>query len=118
MNRALVVVAGPTTDQPVGIDRRTSDVVIAAEKVTPAAINFMAKEGRGLICVPMLGDRLDSLRINPMVERGEPREAAFPVSVDAKRGVTTGISAHDRARTVRALLDGTADRTAAPVASV
>lgn len=81
------------------------DVVVAADKATPAVINFMAKEGRGLICVPMLGEHLDRLKIHPMVERGEPREAAFTISVDAKKGVTTGISAHDRARTVRALVD-------------
>jgi 3,4-dihydroxy 2-butanone 4-phosphate synthase/GTP cyclohydrolase II len=81
------------------------DVVIAAEKATPATINFMAKEARGLICVPMLGEQLDRLQINPMVERGEPREAAFTISVDAKKDVTTGISAQDRARTVRALAD-------------
>lgn len=96
--RALVVVDDPGREN-------EGDVVIAADKVTPAAINFMAKEGRGLICVPMLGDRLDALQVSPMVERGEPREAAFTISVDAKRGVTTGISAHDRARTVRALID-------------
>jgi 3,4-dihydroxy 2-butanone 4-phosphate synthase/GTP cyclohydrolase II len=81
------------------------DVVVAAEKATPAVINFMAKEARGLICVPMLGSDLDRLNVHPMVERGEPREAAFTVSVDARKGVTTGISAHDRARTVRALVD-------------
>lgn len=96
--KALVVVDDPGREN-------EGDVVIAADKVTPAAINFMAKEGRGLICVPMLGDRLDALQITPMVERGESREAAFTVSVDAKRGVTTGISAHDRARTVQALID-------------
>ncbi len=81
------------------------DVVVAAEKATPAVINFMAKEGRGLICVPMLGEHLDRLKISPMVERGEPREAAFTISVDAKKDVTTGISAHDRARTVQALVN-------------
>jgi 3,4-dihydroxy 2-butanone 4-phosphate synthase/GTP cyclohydrolase II len=81
------------------------DLVIAAAKTTPAAINRMAREGRGLICVPMLGQRLDELHISPMVENGAPREAAFTVSVDARRGVTTGISAPDRARTVRALAD-------------
>ncbi len=81
------------------------DVVVAAEKATPAVINFMAKEGRGLICVPMLGDHLDRLNISPMVERGEAREAAFTISVDAKKDVTTGISAHDRARTVQALVN-------------
>ncbi len=81
------------------------DLVLAAEKVTPAAVNFMAKHARGLICVPMLGERLDRLNLAPMVENGAPREAAFTVSVDARRGVTTGISAHDRARTVKALID-------------
>lgn len=81
------------------------DVVVAAEKATPAVINFMAKEGRGLICVPMLGEHLDRLKIGSMVERGEPREAAFTISVDAKKNVTTGISAHDRARTVQALVN-------------
>ena len=81
------------------------DVVVAAEKATSAVINFMAKEGRGLICVPMLGEHLDRLKIRPMVERGEPREAAFTISVDAKKDVTTGISAHDRARTVQALVN-------------
>lgn len=81
------------------------DVVVAAEKATPAVINFMAKEGRGLICVPMLGEHLDRLKIGSMVERGEPREAAFTISVDAKKNVTTGISAHDRARTVQTLVN-------------
>ena len=80
------------------------DVVIAAEKATPAAINFMAKEARGLICVPMMGERLDALNLTPMVDQGSPREAAFTISVDAKKNVTTGISAQDRARTVAALI--------------
>jgi 3,4-dihydroxy 2-butanone 4-phosphate synthase / GTP cyclohydrolase II len=82
------------------------DFVVAAEKVTPAVVNFMAKHGRGLICVPMMGERLDQLKLFPMVENGAaPREAAFTVSVDARFGVTTGISAHDRARTISALID-------------
>jgi len=80
------------------------DLVIAAEKATPAAVNFMAKHGRGLICVPMLGERLDELKISPMVENGSSREAAFTVSVDARRGVTTGISAHDRSHTIKTLI--------------
>lgn len=80
------------------------DLVIAAEKTTPAAINFMVKHARGLVCVPMLGERLDQLGLDPMVENGAPREAAFTVSVDARRNVTTGISAHDRSRTVKALV--------------
>lgn len=82
------------------------DFVMAADKVTPGAINFMARHGRGLICVPMEGTRLDELSLTPMVsESNEVREAAFTVSVDVKKGVTTGISAQDRANTITALLD-------------
>ncbi len=81
------------------------DLYIAADKATPAAVNFMAKYGRGLICVPMLGERLDALNIHPMVDRPDKtREAAFTVSVDAVQGVTTGISAHDRALTIKTLI--------------
>jgi 3,4-dihydroxy 2-butanone 4-phosphate synthase/GTP cyclohydrolase II len=82
------------------------DLVMAAEKANPKAIAFMARHGRGLICAPMLGERLDALDIGHMVE--EPQESfrtAFTVSVDARRGTSTGISAHDRARTLRALAD-------------
>ncbi len=82
------------------------DLVIAASKATPKAINFMAKYGRGLICLPIIGKRLDELNISPMVRDGtELREAAFTVSVDVKKGTTTGISAHDRAATVKALIN-------------
>ncbi|MFC1546353.1 bifunctional 3,4-dihydroxy-2-butanone-4-phosphate synthase/GTP cyclohydrolase II [bacterium] len=82
------------------------DLICAASKADPEMINFMAKYGRGLICVPMLGDRLDMLKIDPMVTDGvELREAAFTVSVDAKKGTTTGISAHDRAVTISTLID-------------
>src|SRR5262249_6831073 len=82
------------------------DFVLAAEKTTPAAINFMATHGRGLICVPMMGDRLDKLDLAPMVNLNtELREAAFTVSVDVKKGTSTGISAADRARTILALID-------------
>jgi 3,4-dihydroxy 2-butanone 4-phosphate synthase/GTP cyclohydrolase II len=82
------------------------DLVIAAEKVSPAAINFMAQHGRGLICVPMLPERLDALRLGPMVEQNtELREAAFTVSVDVKKGTTTGISADDRSKTIKALIN-------------
>ncbi|HNG44744.1 MAG TPA: bifunctional 3,4-dihydroxy-2-butanone-4-phosphate synthase/GTP cyclohydrolase II [Elusimicrobiota bacterium] len=95
--KPLVVVDDPGREN-------EGDVVVAASKATPAVINFMAREARGLICVPMLGDRLDALKLNAMVEHGAPREAAFTVSVDAKKNVTTGISAHDRARTVAALI--------------
>jgi len=82
------------------------DLAIAAEKVTPQAIDFMAKYGRGLICMPIIGERLDELRIPMMVERNTSRfGTAFTVSVDAKYKVTTGISAYDRAATVQALID-------------
>jgi len=82
------------------------DLVMAASEVTPEAINFMAKYGRGLICLPIVGERLDKLGIKPMVTNGvELREAAFTVSVDARNGTTTGISAHDRATTVKAVIN-------------
>ncbi|MFH1784122.1 MAG: bifunctional 3,4-dihydroxy-2-butanone-4-phosphate synthase/GTP cyclohydrolase II [bacterium] len=82
------------------------DLVMASSKVTPAAINFMAKYGRGLICLPITSKRLDELKIESMVSRGgELREAAFTVSIDAKSGTTTGISAHDRAKTIKAVIN-------------
>ena len=82
------------------------DLAIAAEHVTPEAINFMATHGRGLICMPMLGKRLDELQLPLMVAQNGPSQAtAFTVPVDAKAGVTTGISAHDRYLTVKALID-------------
>ena len=82
------------------------DLAIAADKVTPEAINFMAKEGRGLICMPIVGERLDELAIPLMVQDNTSKNCtAFTVSIEAKRGVTTGISAADRAKTVQAVLD-------------
>jgi len=82
------------------------DLAIAAEKVTPEAINFMAKHARGLICMPINGERLDELNIPLMVGDNTSKFAtAFTVSVEAKRKVTTGISAADRAETVKALVD-------------
>ena len=67
------------------------DLAIAAEKVTPEAINFMAKEGRGLICMPIVGERLDELAIPLMVQDNTSKNCtAFTVSIEAKRGVTTG----------------------------
>jgi 3,4-dihydroxy 2-butanone 4-phosphate synthase/GTP cyclohydrolase II len=81
------------------------DLTMAAEKVTPEAINFMAKHGRGLICMPMTGERLDKLEIPLMVERNSTRfETAFCVAIEAKRGTTTGISAADRAATIKAAI--------------
>ena len=84
------------------------DLLMAAEKVTPEAINFMAKHGRGLICVPMLKERLDELNIGNMVYKNtDPKNTAFTVSVDSVRS-TTGISAFERAETIKHLLEGDA----------
>jgi 3,4-dihydroxy 2-butanone 4-phosphate synthase/GTP cyclohydrolase II len=81
------------------------DLIMAAEKVTPEAINFMAVHARGLICVPMTGERLDELGIPLMVtENTSAHTTAFTVSVEARHGVTTGISAKDRAVTIKALI--------------
>lgn len=82
------------------------DLAMAADKITPDAINFMATYGRGLICVPMLGPRLDQLRLPMMTQNNTARlGTAFTVSVDVLKGATTGISVHDRAATIRALID-------------
>jgi 3,4-dihydroxy 2-butanone 4-phosphate synthase/GTP cyclohydrolase II len=85
------------------------DLIMAAEKVTPESINFMTKNARGLICMPIMGSRLEELHIPMMVEENTARHGtAFTVSVDAKiRGATTGISAYDRAVTVAAMIDPT-----------
>ncbi|MCX6011753.1 MAG: bifunctional 3,4-dihydroxy-2-butanone-4-phosphate synthase/GTP cyclohydrolase II [Chloroflexi bacterium] len=82
------------------------DLALAAEKVTTQAVNFMAKHGRGLICLPVVGERLDALGIPQMVgENTSKFTTAFSVSVDAKHGVTTGISAADRAQTIKVVVD-------------
>ncbi|HEV2262564.1 MAG TPA: bifunctional 3,4-dihydroxy-2-butanone-4-phosphate synthase/GTP cyclohydrolase II, partial [Candidatus Rubrimentiphilum sp.] len=82
------------------------DLVMAAQMVTADAINFMRKYGGGLICVPMIGKRLDELHLPQMVsENSALHETAFTVSVEARGRTTTGISAHDRAATIRTLLD-------------
>jgi 3,4-dihydroxy 2-butanone 4-phosphate synthase / GTP cyclohydrolase II len=82
------------------------DLVLAADKTTPEAVNFMATHGRGLVCMPMTGARLDELKIGMMVaENTAPMGTAFTVTVDARRGVTTGTSAYDRAVTIRTLVD-------------
>jgi len=85
------------------------DLVFAAEKTTPELINFMAKEGRGLICLPLTDDKLEKLDIPLMVDRnGSGFGTAFTVSIEARTGVTTGISAADRSRTIEvAIADGT-----------
>jgi len=80
------------------------DLVMAAEKATPDAINFMTKFGRGLICVPISNERAEQLGLQRMVvENRESYRTDFTVSVDAARGITTGISAHDRAATIQAI---------------
>jgi len=82
------------------------DLIMAAEKVTPADVNFMAKNGRGLICVPTTSDRLKQLGIEQMVvQNRDTFKTDFQVSVDASKGITTGISAADRARTIQVLAD-------------
>jgi len=82
------------------------DLTMAAEKVTPEAINFMAKYGRGLICLSLTEERLNELRLPMMVSENTSRfQTAFTVSVDARKGVTTGISAADRAATILTAVD-------------
>ena len=82
------------------------DLTLAAEKVTPESINFMAKHGRGLICLAMTEERLDHLRIGPMTtENTSQYGTAFCEAIDARQGITTGISAYDRARTIQVAID-------------
>ncbi len=99
-NGGLVIV---TDDE----DRENEgDLVMAAEKATPETINFMAKHGRGLICVPVSNERAEQLGLQRMVAQNrEMYRTDFTVSVDAARGVTTGISAHDRAATINTIAD-------------
>lgn len=82
-----------------------ADLVLAAEKVTPEKINFMITHAKGLVCVPMLKKRLDELDLPPMANANtELHHCSFTVSVDYKKRTTTGISAYDRARTIKALI--------------
>ena len=82
------------------------DLTMAAEKITPEAINFMARFGRGLICLSLTEERCDYLRLGPMTSANEsPFGTAFTESIEAREGVTTGISAADRARTIRVAVD-------------
>jgi 3,4-dihydroxy 2-butanone 4-phosphate synthase/GTP cyclohydrolase II len=82
------------------------DVIIPAQFATPAMINFMARHARGLICLAITGERARILRLPPMVaENGSGHRTAFTVSVEAREGVTTGISAHDRAHTISVTID-------------
>src|SRR5438477_7544211 len=82
------------------------DLTIAAQFATPEAINFMATHGRGLVCLCLTEERCDELGLEPMTDRNEtPFGTAFTVSVEAREGVATGISAHDRSRTVQVAID-------------
>ncbi len=82
------------------------DLMVAAEKVTPEIVNFMATHGRGLVCLPLMRERLEELHLPLMVSENTARfQTAFTISIDAKAGVSTGISAHDRARTILAVVD-------------
>ncbi|MBD3677139.1 MAG: 3,4-dihydroxy-2-butanone-4-phosphate synthase [Rhodobacteraceae bacterium] len=92
------------------------DLVIPAQMATPEAINFMAMHGRGLICLSLPGERIDALGLPLMASYNSSRhETAFTVSIEAREGVTTGISAHDRARTVAVAIDPS--KTAADIAT-
>ena len=82
------------------------DLILAAEKATPEAINIMVRHARGLVCIPMIGERLDELELPLMtLQNTESMQTAFTVSVDARAATTTGISAFDRAATVQALIN-------------
>jgi 3,4-dihydroxy 2-butanone 4-phosphate synthase/GTP cyclohydrolase II len=83
-----------------------ADLIMAAEAVTPETVGFFVRHTSGIICQPMLRERLEQLRLPPMVpENTESHRTAFTISVDYRHGTTTGISAHDRAKTIRALAD-------------
>ncbi|MDI3339161.1 MAG: 3,4-dihydroxy-2-butanone-4-phosphate synthase [Sphaerobacter sp.] len=104
--RFVIIVDGPDREN-------EGDLCIAGQFITPAAVNFIVREARGLLCVAMAPEWVDRLGLPLMVEPGEntaPFGTAFTVSVEAREGVTTGISAHDRARTIRMLADPAATR--------
>jgi 3,4-dihydroxy 2-butanone 4-phosphate synthase/GTP cyclohydrolase II len=87
------------------------DLIIPAQMATPSAINFMATHGRGLICLALTSQRVDDLGLNLMSRHnGTRHETAFTISIEAREGVTTGISAGDRARTISVAIDGTKSR--------
>ena len=101
MKRGEMIIIADDADR-----ENEGDLVVAAEHVTPDVINFMAKNGRGLICLSMTGERLDELQIPLMVEKNTASfGTAFCVSIEAKHGTTTGISAADRATTVQAAIN-------------
>src|SRR6201747_835437 len=82
------------------------DLVMAAQFVTPEAINFMAKEGRGWICLALTPERCDELGLDLMTAKNEsPLQTPFTITIEAREGVTTGVSAHDRAHTMQVAID-------------
>jgi 3,4-dihydroxy 2-butanone 4-phosphate synthase/GTP cyclohydrolase II len=86
------------------------DLVVAAQMATPDSINFMAKHGRGLVCLSLTPQRAEQLRLEYMARKNESRtRTAFTVSIEAREGIATGISAHDRARTIATAIDPTKD---------
>lgn len=98
--RMVIVVDDPDREN-------EGDLIVAAEKITPRQMGFMIRHTSGIICLPIIGERLDELEIPLMIPRQDPSDlgTAFTVAVDARHGVTTGISASDRTRTVHAMLD-------------
>lgn len=97
--RMVIVIDDPNREN-------EGDLVLAASRITPKAINFMITHARGLVCVPIAGERLDALKIGPMAQfTSQGKDTAFTISVDAIDGVDTGISASDRARTIQLLID-------------
>ena len=99
MGKALIVVDDADREN-------EGDLIVAAEAVTPEHINFMARYASGLVCIPIIGERLDELQLPQMVSENTARHGTpFTVPVDVKEGATTGISAFDRAATVKAMLD-------------
>ena len=101
IKRGLMVIVMDDEDR-----ENEGDLIMAGSLTKPSDINFMAKYGRGLICVPMEGVKLDEMDLHPMAATGrDPYRTGWAISCDAKRGITTGISASDRARTINILAD-------------
>jgi len=102
----FILKSGKAPDSEMLWARRSLAIVVAAEKVTPAAVNFMATRGRGLICLSLTEDRIRQLNLPLMVhDNTSPYQTAFTVSIEASRGISTGISAADRATTISKLVD-------------
>jgi len=112
IERALVDIAAGKAVVVVDDEDRENegDLIFAASKATPELVGFMVRYSSGVICVPLEGSQLDRLNLPPMTHINEDRKGtAYSVSVDAREGVTTGISAHDRAHTIRVLIDSSTD---------